>query len=201
MVMECLKLNEITKDQLEVYRCERRYVKYEADIIAEIMEARDTNDFEKLEWCQQFGDSLSTMIKNLHAYLKQLEFGFTEIAFDQYGWFKRPEFLDKEKVIFGNPDHYMQHSYIEVARGVNNVWTTAINYTFGCAGGASPLSVYGEQFTSRKSALTASLIKLKDLMTAKLHDTDTTNYKQPVILATLRDIEKAQIDMVQLSLF
>jgi len=39
------------------------------------------------------------------------------------------------------------------------------------------------------------------MMTKKIGSTDTTNDKQPVILATLRDIEKAQVGMVQLSLF
>ena len=199
--MECLKLNGITKDQLAVYLRESCHVKFEAEIIAEIMEAVDGNDFEKLDWYQQFGDSFRIITTNVHAYKKQLEFGFTEISFDQYGWFSRPEFLDKEELIFGNAEHYMQHSAIEVARGINNVWTNALSYTFGCAGGGSPLSVYGAQFNSRKNALAAGLTQLKDLMMAKLNDTDAGNYKQPVILATLRDIEKAQVNMVQLSLF
>jgi hypothetical protein len=38
-------------------------------------------------------------------------------------------------------------------------------------------------------------------MAAKVGSTDTTNDKQPVILGTLRDIEKAQNGMVQLTLF
>ena len=38
-------------------------------------------------------------------------------------------------------------------------------------------------------------------MTEKIGSIDTLNDKQPVILATLRDINKAQISMVQLSLF
>jgi hypothetical protein len=38
-------------------------------------------------------------------------------------------------------------------------------------------------------------------MTERVGSTDTTNDKQPIILATLRDIEKAQLGMVQLTLF
>jgi len=38
-------------------------------------------------------------------------------------------------------------------------------------------------------------------MTAKIGNTDTTNYKQPIILTTLREIAKAQVNMVQLALF
>ena len=199
--MENLKLNVLTKDQITVHLKESCHVKYESEIINEIMENLNNNDFTKLEWFQQFGDSLRTITLNVYAYRKQLEFGFTEISFNQYGWFTKPEFLDQEKLIFGNPEHYMQHSNIQVARGINNVWTNAVSYTFGCAGGSSPLSVYGEQFNSRKDALAAGLNKLKDLMMAKLNNTDTTNYKQPVIIATLKDITAAQINMVQLSLF
>ena len=199
--MECLKLNEITKDQITVYLKESCHIKYESEIINEIMEDLNNNDFPKLEWFQQFGDTLRTITLNVYAYRKQLEFGFTEISFNQYGWFTKPEFLDQEKLIFGNPEHYMQNSTLYLARGINNVWTNSICYTFGCAGGSSPLSVYGEQFNSRNDALDAGLNKLKGLMTAKLNNTDTTNYKQPVIIATLKDIAAAQINMVQLTLF
>jgi hypothetical protein len=39
------------------------------------------------------------------------------------------------------------------------------------------------------------------MMTKKIGSTDTTNDKQPVIVATLRDIEKALVNTVQLTLF
>jgi hypothetical protein len=76
-----------------------------------------------------------------------------------------------------------------------------MNYSYGVAGGCYGLSVYGKQFKNRQDALRHSLNELKTMMTKKIGSTDTTNDKQPVILATLRDIEKAQLNMVQLSLF
>jgi len=42
---------------------------------------------------------------------------------------------------------------------------------------------------------------LKAKMIARVGSTDTTNDKQPIILATLRDIGKAKIGMVQSTLF
>lgn len=39
------------------------------------------------------------------------------------------------------------------------------------------------------------------MMIKKIGSTDTVNDKQPIILATLRDIDKALVGMVQLSLF
>lgn len=76
-----------------------------------------------------------------------------------------------------------------------------MNYSYGVAGGCYGLSVYGKQFTNRQDALNSALIELKNMMTKKIGSTDITNDKQPVIIATLRDIEKAQVSMVQLCLF
>jgi hypothetical protein len=76
-----------------------------------------------------------------------------------------------------------------------------MNYSYGVAGGCYGLSVYGKQFKTREAALKFALNDLKVMMTAKIGSTDTTNDKQPVILATLRDVEKIQISMVQLTLF
>lgn len=76
-----------------------------------------------------------------------------------------------------------------------------MNYSFGVAGGCYGVSVYGKQFKSRQEALTYALNELRGMMTKKIGSTDSTNDKQPVILATLRDIEKAMAGMVQLTLF
>jgi len=138
---------------------------------------------------------------NLHAYRKGLEFGFTEIDFDQHGWFKRPVFLEIEDLKFGDTSRYGNHSTITLGRGINHTWTYALHYSFGCAGGGYGLSVYGKQFNSRESALTFALNDLKAMMTARVGSTDTTNDKQPIILATLRDIETAIIGLYQLTLF
>jgi hypothetical protein len=45
------------------------------------------------------------------------------------------------------------------------------------------------------------MTELKNMMATKIGNTDTTNYKQPVILVTLRDIAKIQQSLVQLCLF
>ena len=149
-----------------------------------------------------FGDSFRAITMNVHAcYRKGLEFGFTEINFDQYGWFNRPEFLDKEDIKLGSSDRYGEYSVITLGRGINNIWTYALHYSFGTAGGGSALSVYDKQFKSRQDALTFALNKLKGMMAEKIGNTDTTNYKQTIILATLKEITKAQVNMVQLALF
>jgi hypothetical protein len=201
MIMETLPLNLESKNEIITYRDEQHLVKYEHGIIDELLSAIDNTNLEKLSWFSKFGDRIRCITMNVHAYRKGLEFGFTEIAFDQYGWFKRPEFLDKEDIKLGTSDRYGEYSVITLGRGENHVWTYALHYSFGTAGGGSALSVYDKPFKSREDALTFALKELKDMMTEKIGNIDTTNYKQPIILATLRAIDKVLVSRIQLALF
>lgn len=199
--MEALILNLQSKNEILEYLDTIHLVNYESGILNEMLSAIEQNDTGKLDWLNQFGDSLRVILMNVHAYRKQTEFGFTEISFDQYGWFTRPEFLEKENLVFGNPWHHSEHSTIYLGRGVNHIWTYAVDYSFGTAGGGYHLSVYGKQFKTRESAFACGLNELKDLMSSKLNNTDTSNYKQPIINATLKDIVKAESSLFQLTLF
>ena len=199
--METLVLDLQSKNQINNYIKENHLVKYESGILNEMLIAIEESEVSKLDWFNQFGESIRCITMNVYAYRKQLEFGFTKITFDQHGWFSRPEFLDKENLILGNPWHHGEHSTIYLGRGTNYIWTYAIDYSFGTAGGGSHLSVYGKQYKSREDALSIALNELKVMMTDKINNRDTTNYKQHIILATLKDITKAQINMIQLTLF
>ena len=201
MIMEAMPLNLQSKIEIISYRDENHLVKYEYGILDELIKTIDNGDMEMLSWFGQFGDRIRSITMNVHAYRKSLEFGFTEIAFDQHGWFKRPEFLDREDIKLGTSERYGEYSVITLGKGENHIWTYALHYSFGTAGGGWALSVYDKRFKSREDALTFALNKLKDMMTEKIGNTDTTNYKQSIILATLREIAKAQINLVQLSLF
>lgn len=200
-VMENLILSFESKNVITDYINQCHLARHEKAILEEIMEAVNGCDHTKLEWFSQFGPSIRHIHMNVHAYRKGLEFGFTEIEFGKYNWFERPEFLDKEDIILGNPNHYAEHSIIHLGRGPAGIWTYALNYSYGLASGGSALSVYSKQFTNRQDALITGLTELKIMMTQAIGNKDTTNYKQPVILATLNDIRKAEINMVQLTLF
>lgn len=199
--MESLVLNLQSKNQLTAYIADNHFMPYEAAIFKEILDAIEAGDQNQLDWFFSFGDSFRTITMNVHAYRKGLEFGFTEISFDKYGWFTRPMFLDKEELTFGDASRYGNHSLIYLGRGENQVWTYGMNYSYGVAGGCYGLTVYGKQFKSRQDALSSALNELKNMMTKKIGSTDTTNDKQPVILATLREIAKLQLGLVQLTLF
>lgn len=199
--MESLVLNLQSKNQITDYIADKHMVPYERDIFQEMIAAIEAKNQTQLDWFRSFGDSFRIITMNVYAYRKGLEFGFTEISFDKYDWFTRPVFLDREELTFGDTSRYGNHSLIYLGRGENHVWTYGMNYSYGVAGGCYGLSVYGKQFKSRQDALNVALNELKTMMTKKIGSTDTTNDKQPIILATLRDIEIAQISMVQLSFF
>lgn len=69
------------------------------------------------------------------------------------------------------------------------------------ASGGSFISIYDKQFNSRQDALTAGLNELIQMMSSKVGNADTSNYKQSILMATLKDIGKFKISTVQLSLF
>jgi len=188
--MESLVLNLKSKNQITAYMKNNHMVAYERGIFQEMIAAIEAKDQTQLDWFRSFGDSFRVITMNVYAYRKGLEFGFTEICFDKYDWFTRPIFLDREELTFGDTRRYGNHSLIYLGRGENHVWTYGMNYSYGVAGGCYGLSVYGKQFNSRQDALNYALIELKAMMTKKIGSTDTTNDKQPVILATLRDIDK-----------
>jgi len=199
--MESLVLNLQSENQITAYMKDNHMVPYERAIFLEMIAAIEASNQTQLDWFRSFGDSFRTITMNVYAYRKGLEFGFTEINFDKYDWFTRPVFLDREELAFGDTSRYGNHSLIYLGRGENHVWTYGMNYSYGVAGGCYGLSVYGKQFKSRQDALGFALNELKTMMTQKIGITDTTNDKQPVILATLRDIYKMEVGMVQLSLF
>ncbi len=199
--MKKLQINLQSKNEIVTYKAEHHLIHYENDIFNEILKAIEEQNQDELDWFSSFGDSYRAITMNVHAYRKGLEFGFAEIAFDQYGWFKRPYFLETDELTFGDTSRYGNYSSITLGRGTNHIWTYAMHYSYGVAGGGYGLSVYGKPFQSRHDALNFSLNELKNMMTKKIGSTDTTNDKQPIILATLRDIDKTQCSLIQLSLF
>jgi len=199
--MKSLVLNLQSKNQITAYMKDNHMMAYERNVLQEMIDAIEAGNQTQLDWFRSFGDAFRTITMNVYAYRKGLEFGFTEISFDKYGWFTRPVFLGKEELSFGDTSRYGNHSLIYLGRGENNVWTYGMNYSYGVAGGCYGLSVYGKQFKSRDHALTFALNELKAMMTKKIGSTDTTNDKQAIILTTLKDIDNALRDLVQLTLF
>ena len=199
--MEKLQLNVNSLEQLNAYRDENHLTRYEPEILNEMITAVAEGDTYTIQWFNSFGNSLRAVIMNVYAYRKGLEFGFTEIAFDQYGWFKRPQFVSQEELVFGIGTSYGEYSTLKIGKGLTNVWTYALSYNFGTAGGGCGLSVYGRKYKDRETAVKTGLAELKKLMVEKIGNTDTSNFKPAIISGTLKAIAKYEVETVQLTLF
>jgi hypothetical protein len=199
--METNTLDTASMEKVQAYQDENYLVKHEKLIVSEMIDTIKTGDLEGIKWLNQFGTSIRHIHMNVYAYRKHLEFGFTEIALDKYGWFERALLLQKEDLIFGNADRYNEHSNVYLGCGANGIWTYAVNCNYGTAGSSYGLSVYGRQYQSREAAMNAGITELKTAMTSVLDHSDTTNYKQDIIKYTLKAINQFQLSLVQLTLF
>jgi len=171
-----------------------RAMAYERELLAEIGAAIIASDPEKLNWFARFGDSLRQILMNVNEYRQGLEFGFTEIAFNQYGWFASPKFLDFEEI-------ELEKSGIRIGRGPNGVWAYALSRSYGVAGASGPLCVFCKKYPNREVCLNTALADLKADMLKYIGNSDTTNYKQDVLQKTLKAIAAFQVSQVQLALF
>jgi hypothetical protein len=132
--MERFQSDLQTKNQLNAYRQEHHLTIHDAAIMDEIIEAVNHEKTDLLDWFNNFGDSIRVILSNVHAFRKNCEFGFNELAFDKYGWILRPAFLEIEELKFGNQERYGEYSKLSVGLGVIPLWTYGLSCNFGTAG-------------------------------------------------------------------
>jgi hypothetical protein len=192
--MEKFELSLQSQPAIDAHLAECFVSREERDILAEITALINTGNEERLAWFAGFGDGFSQITRNVKEYRRALEFGFTEIAFNQYGWFVSPKFLDRE-------DIKLEQSEIRIGHGPNGIWAYALCCNYGTAGSSGPLCVFCKKYPDRDGVLSAALADMKAQMTKYLGNSDTTNYKQDVLQKTLKAIAAQQVSMVQFSLF
>jgi len=117
--MEAIILNQLTESTVTDYIASNHLVKHERETLKEILDLIKENDHQQLEWFESFGSDIRHILMNVYAYRKGLTFGFTDIAFDQYGWLVRPKFLEYEVIKLGDTTNYNSYSEIRIDRGVN----------------------------------------------------------------------------------
>src|ERR1700761_932150 len=130
--MEKFALTLHSQPAIDDYLAERHLMPYEKKIMAEISEAIAAGDGDQIAYFAGFSDSFRAILMNLNHHRKALEFGFTEIAFTQYGWFAAPGFLELEVFKF-------ERSEVKIGHGPNGLWAYANWSDYGCAGGGGPL--------------------------------------------------------------
>ena len=192
--MEKFALTLQSKTAVQQHIAENRLMRYEQDIMDEILAVIEKGDAEQLAWFAGFGDSFRQILMNVNEHRRALEFGFTAIGFNQYGWFTAPKFLDFEEI-------KLEQSSIRVGRGPNGIWAYALCCNYGTAGSSGPLCVFCIKYPNRNAALNAALADMKSQMSKYLGNSDTTNYKQDVLQKTLKAIAALEVGRVQLTLF
>lgn len=113
--MEKMELTLQSKTIIEQYKAEHSWMQYEKELLDEMMLLVDHGDEAKLAWFGGFGEDLRHILMNVNEYRAGLEFGFTEIAFNQYGWFASPKFLQYEEI-------ELAESSIRIGCGPNHLW-------------------------------------------------------------------------------
>ncbi len=192
--MEKFALNLQSKYEIEQYVAKHHLMRYEQELMEEMLSVVEKADLIQLEWFSGFGEDFRQILMNVNEYRRGLEFGFTEIAFNKYGWFASPKFLEYEEI-------KLEVSSIRIGRGPNGLWAYALSVNYGCAGHSGPLCVFCKQYPTRDTALSAALSELKADMLSKVDNSDRCNYHQDVVSKTLKAITKAEISLVQLTLF
>ncbi|WP_461791539.1 hypothetical protein [Pedobacter sp.] len=199
--MEKVNLSLFTAQQLQTYLDEHSLGCDEQQIAGELSAHIAASDVAQLGFFRQFGECFHKIIRNVHSYRHGLEYGFTAIEFNQYGWLKRALFLDQEEFAFGDAKRLHCESKLEIGRGPNGKWTYGLWCSYGTAGSVNGLSVYAPPLPSRQAAIDAGLADLKAKFSKVLGNPDTMNYRQAVIVKTLADIVAFQHSQVQLTLF
>lgn len=199
--METIATNLLTEASIKDYMSTTNMAKYEVGILNEILDLLKKNDSKRIDWFASFGEDVRHIIMNVYAYRRGLDFGFTEIKFDQYGWFIRPQFLDFEAIKLGDTKNYNSYSEIRIGRGPNHVWTYALSCSFGTAGSSCNISVYDPHFKDRASALNSALSELNDVMQAKVGNSDRSNYNPQIIASTLKAVSEYKYKDSQMTLF
>lgn len=192
--MEKFALTLQSQPAIDAHLEECHTMPYEKAILAEISAAIAACDTGKITWFAGFGDGFRQILMNVHEHRRALEFGFTDTAFNEYGWFASPKFLERE-------DIKLEQSEVRIGRGPNGIWAYALSCNYGTAGSSGPLCVFCKKFNSRDEALDAALTDMKAQMTKYLSNPDTTNYKQDVLQKTLKAIAALEVSRVQLVLF
>ncbi|MET3115615.1 hypothetical protein AAKU52_003366 [Pedobacter sp. CG_S7] len=192
--METMKLEQLTEITIKEYIEKYNLVKFERELLDEVLQTVREKDIDRLAWYAAFGKDLRQITNNLYAYRKGLNFGFTEISFDQNGWINRAKLLDPENIVLAN-------SEIRLGRGKNNLWIYTLDYSFGTCGSASPLTVYDKPYPDRETALNTALNELKEIMQLKVGNTDRGNYNPSIIAATITAVTTYKYKDLQMALF
>lgn len=161
------------------------------DVKEMLQKAKQKNDEAMLSEFRKFGENERQQVMNYQCWLQWCECGYKgEPAFDEYGWLKN-EIAENaiERISLWHNDWI--DNYIEVAQLPNGKWVSGYDYMLSESGGVAGCSIWHKQYASRKEAINAVLDRIKEHI-----ERGTANDKKH-----LKDIDKAKLNAMQLSLF
>jgi len=178
---------------------ELNFCRAERHNVAVYLNALRRNDRQVIDEYEQFGDSPRQLLMNRREYERHLLFGFTKIAFNEYGWLANPDFLEREEIEFPHRDGWVVSNHITLGKGVNGKWTYGMRYSYSTGGHGYGLNVWGKVFDSRKNCLTAAL---NEMMSGLGKDSAKTDKYAIIVLKQLKNLldEITGRKAVQLSL-
>jgi hypothetical protein len=184
------KLKEI--QEINFCRAERHNV-------AVYLNALRRNDRQVIDEYERFGDSPRQLLMNKREYERHLLFGFTKIAFNEYGWLANPDFLEREEIQFPHKDGWAVSNHITLGKGLNGKWTYGMRYSYSTGGAGYGLNVWGKLFDNRKDCLKAAL---DEMMAGLGKDCCKTDKYAIVVMKQLKNLfdEITGRKAVQLSL-
>jgi hypothetical protein len=136
---------------------EINFCQVERPNVAVYLNALRRNDRQVINEYERFGDSPRQLLMNKREYERHLLFGFTEIAFNKYGWLANPNFLEREEIEFPHRDGWAVSNHITLGKGLNGKWTYGMSYSHSTGGHGYGLNVWGKLFDNRKDCLKAAL--------------------------------------------
>ncbi|MDR2948445.1 MAG: hypothetical protein LBV71_04500 [Prevotella sp.] len=164
---------------------ELNFCRAERHNVAVYLSALRHNDRQVIDEYERFGDSPRQLLMNKREYERHLLFGFTGIAFNEYGWLANPEFLEREEIQFPHRNGWAVSNYITLGMGLNGKWTYGMRYSYSTGGHGYGLNVWGKLFDNRKDCLKAAL---DEMMTGLDKDSAKTDKYAIIVLKQVKSL-------------
>lgn len=170
------EISSLTASLSNYLAANSHHTKNEYAVIEEFFDSIRNINVESINFFKQFGTDPSHIIRNVIDYRQGLNFGFQDFSIGEYGWINMPDFINVEEISFKVKKDNACYNAIRVASSPSLVWTYAYSFQFGGAGSSSPISVYGEQFSSKQECCIAALVYMSGRFENALIKSDACNY-------------------------
>lgn len=119
--------------------------------------ALEAQDVQRINFIEQFGDTMRKLLENFTGHLDALKFGFFLLEKNDSGWLNHAPFSEIEKYELEHKPGHVCFNTITTGVSPNGSWVYGVSCWIGNGGYFSGLSVYSVPYPNRKAALMAGL--------------------------------------------